>query len=155
MDDADADRPTSPGAASIVSDVDASPRGALAEGLAKSVGQAFAGSSENLKEVFSMMFDVVQKQQVVIGSTRDELDSSRAEQASRFRAFEDELERLRGELAEARAWTAAPAPASGKPFSVVVGSLPQDHDDEDLQSMLDSHADSVTVSSYALLRGAG
>ena len=73
-----------------------------AAGLAAGVGLAFGGATENLQDVINVVFDVVQKQQVVLASTRAELDRQRAEHELLKQRFSDEMSAMRGDLAAAQ-----------------------------------------------------
>ena len=114
----------------------------LGSGLAKSVGLAFSAPTANLQGVFQLVFDVVQKQQVVIGSIREEMSAMQEEYPHRLTALEDEILDLRLKLEDAnlrmdglKGGTPAPAPAK---YSVFVGNLPLDVDANDTASLLDS-----------------
>jgi len=114
---------------------------AEAGGLAAGVGLAFGGATENLQDVVNVVFDVVQKQQVVIAATRAELDRQREAHERLKQQLADEMRAMQGELAAAReaASTGVAAPEPTKPFSVVVGSLPPTHSHDDTQKLLDTH----------------
>ena len=100
------------------------------------MGLAFGGATENLQDVINVVFDVVQKQQVVIASTRAELDRQRAEHELLKQRFSDEMGAMRGEL---QAVSKGEPLEETKPYSVVVGSLPPDHSNECMQKLLDEH----------------
>ena len=100
------------------------------------MGLAFGGATENLQDVINVVFDVVQKQQVVIASTRAELDRQRAEHELLKQRFSDEMGAMRGEL---QAVSKGEPIEDTKPYSVVVGSLPPDHSNECMQKLLDDH----------------
>ena len=100
------------------------------------MGLAFGGATENLQDVINVVFDVVQKQQVVIASTRAELDRQRAEHELLKQRFSDEMSAMRGDLAAAQ--RGEPVEET-KPYSVVVGSLPPDHSNECMKKLLDDH----------------
>ena len=107
-----------------------------ATSLAAGVGLAFGGATENLQDVINVVFDVVQKQQVVIASTRAELDRQKAEHDLLKQQLNAELKQMRGDLAAAQ--RGEPIEET-KPYSVVVGSLPPDHSNECMQKLLDEH----------------
>jgi hypothetical protein len=107
-----------------------------ATSLAAGVGLAFGGATENLQDVINVVFDVVQKQQVVLAATRAELDRQRAEHELLKQRFSDEMSAMRGDLAAAQ--RGEPIEET-KPYSVVVGSLPPDHSNECMQKLLDEH----------------
>ncbi|KAH8069564.1 hypothetical protein JL721_5874 [Aureococcus anophagefferens] len=94
-----------------------------------------------MQSVFKLVFDVVQKQQVVISTLREEVNDMRDEYPQRLSALENEVAELKVALADAAALGAAPAPAAApKPppkYSVFVGNLPLDVDAHDTQSLLD------------------
>ncbi|KAH8056045.1 hypothetical protein JL722_7875 [Aureococcus anophagefferens] len=68
--------------------VDVDGGGGLGDGLAKSVGLAFTGPTQNMQSVFKLVFDVVQKQQVVISTLREEVNDMRDEYPQRLGARE-------------------------------------------------------------------
>ena len=135
---ADEPPPSEPAAAEP--EAPAEPADTTATSLAAGVGLAFGGATENLQDVINVVFDVVQKQQVVIASTRAELDRQRAEHELLRQRFSDEMSAMRGEL---QAVSKGEPIEETKPYSVVVGSLPPDHSNECMQKLLDDHAISM------------
>ena len=94
-----ADEPPQSEPAAEEPEAPAEPADTTATSLAAGVGLAFGGATENLQDVINVVFDVVQKQQVVIASTRAELDRQRAEHELLKQRFSDEMSAMRGDLA--------------------------------------------------------
>ena len=107
-----------------------------ATSLAAGVNLAFGGATENLQDVINVVFDVVQKQQVVIAATRAELDRQKAEHDLLKQQLQDEMRSLKNEL---QAVQRGEPVEETKPYSVVVGSLPPDHSNECMKKLLDEH----------------
>ena len=132
-----ADEPPSEPTTEPAAEAPAEPPAAdAAAGLAAGVGLAFGGATENLQDVINVVFDVVQKQQVVIASTRAELNRQRAEHELLKQQLSDEMRALKGDLAAAQ--RGEPIEET-KPYSVVVGSLPPDDSNECMKKLLDEH----------------
>ena len=142
-EEAPEEEPAQPDAAPEIAEppVDVDGGGGLGDGLAKSVGLAFTGPTQNMQSVFKLVFDVVQKQQVVISTLREEVNDMRDEYPRRLSALENEVAELKVALADATALGSAPAPAAAPEpppkYSVFVGNLPLDVDTHDTQSLLD------------------
>ena len=111
-EEAPEEEPAQPDAAPEIAEppVDVDGGGGLGDGLAKSVGLAFSGPTQNMQSVFKLVFDVVQKQQVVISTLREEVNDMRDEYPRRLSALENEVAELKVALADATALGAAPAP---------------------------------------------